>query len=152
LPLLKKLEGWSFRLFGGAAPFFLNRIFQLKPMLEKARIKIYPETYVSLMFLVATLTLPISIISTVLLFIFGFMPILFLIPFPFYVIIGFMFMPMSKASDRSTGLEREMPFASAYISVMASGGIAPYSSFKRLADVELMPAMQKEAREIIKDV
>ena len=121
-------------------------------MLERARIKIYPETYVSLMFLVATLTLPISIISTVLLFIFGFMPILFLIPFPFYVIIGFMFMPMSKASDRATGLEREMPFASAYISVMASGGIAPYSSFKRLADVELMPAMQKEAREIIKDV
>jgi flagellar protein FlaJ len=121
-------------------------------MLERARIKIYPETYVSLMFLVATLTLPISIISTVLLFIFGFMPILFLIPFPFYVIIGFMFMPMSKASDRATGLEREMPFASAYISVMASGGIAPYSSFKRLADVELMPSMQKEAREIIKDV
>jgi flagellar protein FlaJ len=152
LPLLKKLEGWSFRLFGGLAPFFLNRIFQLKPMLERARIKIYPETYVSLMFLVATLTLPISIISTVLLFIFGFMPILFLIPFPFYVIIGFMFMPMSKASDRATGLEREMPFASAYISVMASGGIAPYSSFKRLADVELMPSMQKEAREIIKDV
>jgi flagellar protein FlaJ len=152
LPLLKKLEGWSFRLFGGLAPFFLNRIFHFKPMLERARIKIYPETYVSLMFLVATLTLPISIISTVLLFIFGFMPILFLIPFPFYVIIGFMFMPMSKASDRATGLEREMPFASAYISVMASGGIAPYSSFKRLADVELMPSMQKEAREIIKDV
>jgi flagellar protein FlaJ len=45
-----------------------------------------------------------------------------------------------------------MPFASAYISVMASGGIAPYSSFKRLADVELMPAMRSEAREIIKDV
>ena len=121
-------------------------------MLERARIKIYPETYVSLMFLVAALTLPVTIISTVLLFIFGFMPILFLVPFPVYIIIGFMFMPMSKASDRATGLEREMPFASAYISVMASGGIAPYSSFKRLADVELMPAMQKEAREIIKDV
>jgi flagellar protein FlaJ len=45
-----------------------------------------------------------------------------------------------------------MPFAAAYISVMASGGIAPYTSFKRLADVELMPAMRGEAREIIKDV
>ena len=96
MPLLKKLEGWSFRLFGGFAPFFLNRIFQLKPMLERARIKIYPETYVSLMFLVAALTLPVTIISTVLLFIFGFMPILFLVPFPVYIIIGFMFMPMSE--------------------------------------------------------
>jgi flagellar protein FlaJ len=45
-----------------------------------------------------------------------------------------------------------MPFAAAYISVMASGGIAPYTSFKRLAQVELMPAMKVEAREIIKDV
>jgi flagellar protein FlaJ len=121
-------------------------------MLEKARIKIYPETYVSLMFFVATLMLPISVISTMLLLVYGFMPIIFLIPFPFYVIVGFMLMPMSKSSDRATGLEREMPFAAAYISVMASGGIAPYSSFKRLADVELMPAMRNEAREIIKDV
>ena len=45
-----------------------------------------------------------------------------------------------------------MPFASAYISVMASGGIAPYTSFKRLTEVELMPAMRGEAREIVKDV
>ena len=152
MPLLKKLEGWSFRLFGGVAPFFLTHVFQLKNMLEKARIKIYPETYVSLMFFVATLTLPISVISTMLLLVFGFMPIIFLIPFPVYVIVGFMFTPMSKASDRATGLEREMPFASAYISVMASGGIAPYSSFKRLSEVELMPSMRSEAREIIKDV
>jgi len=152
LPLLKKLEGWSFRLFGGVAPFFLTHVFQLKNMLEKARIKIYPETYVSLMFFVATLTLPISVISTMLLLVYGFMPLIFLIPFPVYVIVGFMFTPMSKASDRATGLEREMPFASAYISVMASGGIAPYSSFKRLSEVELMPSMRSEAREIIKDV
>jgi flagellar protein FlaJ len=152
LPLLKKLEGWSFRLFGGVAPFFLTHGFQLKNMLEKARIKIYPETYVSLMFFVATLTLPISVIATMLLIVYGFMPMLFLIPFPLYVIAGFMFTPMSKSSDRATGLEREMPFAAAYISVMASGGIAPYSSFKRLADVELMPSMRNEAREIIKDV
>jgi flagellar protein FlaJ len=152
LPLLKKLEGLSFRLFGGVAPSFLNRIFQLKPMLEKARIRIYPETYVSLMLFVAALTLPVSVISTIFLLIYGFLPIIFLIPLPFYVIVGFMVTPMSKASDRATSLEREMPFASAYISVMASGGIAPYSSFKRLTDVELMPAMRSEAREIIKDV
>jgi flagellar protein FlaJ len=152
LPLLKKLEGWSFRLFGGVAPFFLAHVFQLKNMLDKARIKIYPETYVSLMFFVAILTLPVSIIATTLLLVYGFMPMLFLIPFPFYVIVGFMITPMSKASDRASGLEREMPFAAAYISVMASGGIAPYSSFKRLSDVELMPSMRNEAREIIKDV
>jgi len=142
----------SFRLFGGAAPFFLKRIFSLKGMLEKARIKIYPETYVSLMFLVAILTLPVTVVASLLLVFYGFMPIIFLIPFPFYVIVGFLLIPMSKSSDRATGLEREMPFAAAYISVMASGGIAPYSSFKRLSNVELLPSMRGEAKEIIKDV
>ena len=152
MPLLKKLEGWSFRLFGGLAPFFLQHGLGLKKMLERARIKIYPETYLSLMLFVATLTLPITVISTMLLIFYGFLPILFLVPFPFYIIVGFLLTPLSKAGDRASNLEREMPFASAYVSVMASGGIAPYSSFKRLSEVQLMPAMQNEAREIIKDV
>ena len=152
MPLLEKFESWSYRLFGGITPFFLTRVFHFKNSLERARIKIYPETYVSLMFFVATLTIPVSVISTILFLFYGFMPLLFLVPVPFYVIVGFMVMPKSKASDRASGIEREMPFAAAYISVMASGGIAPYSSFKRLSEVELMPAMRNEAREIIKDV
>ena len=152
MPLLEKLEGWSFRLFGGVAPFVLKHVYQFKDVLEKARIKIYPQTYVSLMLFAAMLTIPVSVIALVFLLVFGFMPMIFLIPFPFYIMAGFLVMPMSKASDRSSGLEREMPFASAYISVMASGGISPYTSFKRLTEVELMPAMRGEAREIVKDV
>jgi flagellar protein FlaJ len=152
LPLLDRLEALSFRLFGGISPFFLKNIYQFKTLLERARIKIYPVTYVSMMFLFAVLTIPVSLVSLALLLFFGFMPLLFLIPLPLYVCVGFLLLPMSRASDRATGLEREMPFAAAYVSVMASGGIAPYSSFKRMSQVELMPAMQNEAKEIIKDV
>ncbi len=152
MPLLETLEAWSFRLFGGIAPFFLKNIYHFKKVLEKGQIKIYPETYVSLMLFIALLTVPVSVISLVLVLAFGFLPILFLVPLPLYIMVGFLIMPMSKASDRASGLEREMPFASAYISVMASGGIAPYNSFKRLSEVELMPAMRGEAREVIKDV
>jgi flagellar protein FlaJ len=152
LPFLKKLEAWSFRLFGGIAPSFLKNVFEFKSMLERAKIKIYPETYVSMMFFIATLTIPVSVISLVLLYLYGFMPIIFLVPFPFYTMIGFLLIPISRASDRATILEREIPFTAAYVSVMASGGIAPYTSFKRLSEVELMPAMQGEAREIVKDV
>ncbi len=152
MPLLKKLEGLSFRLFGGLAPTFLKKVFHFKPMLEKAQIRIYPETYVSMMLLFVVCTIPVTIVSSLLLLIFGFMPLLFLVPLPLYVMAGFLLAPMSKASDRSAGIEREMPFAAAYISVMASGGIAPYTSFKRLSEVQLMPAMRTEAKEIIKDV
>ncbi|MDH5481965.1 MAG: type II secretion system F family protein [Candidatus Bathyarchaeota archaeon] len=152
MPFLETLEAWSFRLFGSTAPSFLKNVFEFKDYLERAKIKIYPETYVSLMFFIAALTVPVPIISLVILYLYGFLPIIFLIPLPFYVMIGFLLIPMSRASERASNLEREMPFAAAYISVMASGGIAPYTSFKRLAEVELMPAMSGEAREIIKDV
>jgi flagellar protein FlaJ len=152
LPFLETLEAWSFRLFGRLAPAFLRNVFEFKDYLERAKIKIYPETYVSLMFFTAVLTLPVSIVCVVILYFYLFIPIVFLVPLPFYIMIGFLLIPMSRAGERASNLEREMPFASAYISVMASGGIAPYTSFKRLAEVELMPAMKSEAREIIKDV
>jgi len=152
LQFLETLEAWSFRLFGRVAPSYLKRVIKFKDYLERAKIKIYPETYVSLMFFIAALTVPVPIISLTILYFYGFIPIIFLVPLPIYVMIGFMLIPISRAGERASNLEREMPFASAYISVMASGGIAPYMSFKRLAQVELMPAMKVEAREIMKDV
>ena len=152
MPFLEKLEAWSFRLFGKVAPSFLRHVFKFKDYLERARMKIYPETYVSLMFFAAALTIPMSVVSAVVVLLYGFFPLIFLIPLPVYIIFGFLVVPMSRAGERASNLEREMPFATAYISVMASGGIAPYTSFRRLAAVELMPAMRIEAREIIRDV
>ena len=152
MPFLEVLEAWSFRIFGRVAPSFLKHVVSFKDYLEKAKIKIYPETYVSLMFFSAFLTIPVSVISVILLYYYAFIPLIFLVPFPVYVVMGFMLVPLSKASDRAGNLEKELPFAAAYISVMASGGISPYTSFKRLAEVELMPSISSEAREIVKDV
>jgi archaeal flagellar protein FlaJ len=95
---------------------------------------------------------PVSIVAGIAALTFSFLPILILVPLPLFVMLGFLVVPMNSASDRSSGLEREIPFAAAYISVMSSGGIAPYNSFKRLTDVDLMPTMRKEARDIVKDV
>ena len=152
LQLLNTLEGWSYRLFGRFAPKFLANVFELKDMLQKAGIKIHPTTYVSLMFFVALLCVPVTILSIVFLFLFRFIPLIFLVPLPAFVMIAFIVVPMSMAGDRATALERDMPFAATYVTVMATGGIPPYLSFKRLSETELMPAMRKEAREITKDV
>ncbi len=131
---------------------FLKHVFEFEDYLHRANMRIYPETYVSLMFFVALLTLPISIVAMVLLFVFQFTPLLFLVPTPFFVMIAFILTPMSKASERSSRLEREMPFAATYVAVMASGGIPPYSSFKRLGEAELLPAMSHEAKNLVRDV
>ena len=152
MQLLETLEAWSFRIFGNVAPSFLRHVVEFKDYLARAKIKIYPETYVSLMFFVALLTLPVSVAAVVLLLFYGFIPLVFFVPFPIYVMIGFILIPMSRASERASILEREMPFAATYVSVMSSGGIAPYDSFKRLAEIDLLPSMSGEAREIVKDV
>ncbi|MQY61957.1 hypothetical protein GH146_01550 [archaeon] len=152
MPLLKTLEGVAYRLFGSFAPKFLSGVFEFKEHLAKAGINIYPETYISLMFLFVILTLPVSIIALVLIYFTKILFLIFLVPMPIYVMIGFMVVPSSRASERATALEREIPFTATYITVMASGGIPPYMSFKRLADVDLLPATRKEARALIRDV
>ena len=152
MPLLKNLEGVSYRLFGSVAAKFLTGVFDFKVHLAKAGIKIYPETYVSLMFLFATLTIPVSVVALVLLYFTKIMFLIFLVPMPVYVMIGFMVAPSQRAGERASHLEREMPFAATYVTVMASGGIPPYMSFKRLTQVQLLPATRKEAKGLIRDV
>ena len=152
MPLLNSFEGWSYRIFGGIAPKFLSNVFELTGNLKKAGMKIYAETYVTMMFFTALLTVPVSVIALVLLFFYKFIFLVFLVPLPIFIMIVFMITPSMKAGERAHSLEREMPFAAAYITVMATGGISPYMSIKRLSQVELMPAMRREARGIMRDV
>jgi flagellar protein FlaJ len=152
LPLLNTLEGLSFRFFGRIAPVFLKNVFEFEGYLKRANMRIYPETYVSLMFFAALLTLPVSIAAILIVYFLQLMPAIFLVPAPFFVMIVFILAPMSKAGERSSKLEREMPFAATYVAVMASGGIPPYTSFKRLGEADLLPSMSQEARSLIRDV
>ncbi len=149
MPLLNTLEAISFRFFGKIAPSLSKRV---SGSLQRANMRIYPDTYISLMFLIAFLTIPISLVGLLLFYILGFAPLLLLVPAPMFVVAIFMLTPWSRASERSQRLEREMPFAATYVAVMASGGIPPYTSFKRLSEANLLPSMSQEARNLIRDV
>ena len=46
----------------------------------------------------------------------------------------------------------ELPFAFMLITLMASCGISPYESFKRLRFIDLLPFIQKESNEIVRKV
>lgn len=46
----------------------------------------------------------------------------------------------------------ELPFAFMLITLMASCGISPYESFKRLRFIDLLPFIQKESNEIVRQV
>jgi len=64
---------------------------------------------------------------------------------------------LTRVSDTISNIvfrerDRELPFAFILITLMASCGISPYESFKRLMSVHILPFIQKESREIVRQV
>ncbi|MEM4890960.1 MAG: type II secretion system F family protein, partial [Nitrososphaerota archaeon] len=56
------------------------------------------------------------------------------------------FYPYAQASSIASVFESEVPYAATYLAVMATGGVPPYTSLKRLSKSELMPNLAKIAR------
>jgi len=56
-----------------------------------------------------------------------------------------------RLRSEKTG-DEELPFAFMLITLMASCGVSPYESFKRLRFVDLLPFIQKESNEIVRRV
>ena len=119
----------------------------------------YPDVYFSVISFIALLSLIVP--STLTLFaMIGLWPTLPSIPFngliiiplsaliPFAIILISVVIPKIVASNRISGLKLEIPYASMYISVMASGGLSPYESLLRLRHMDLLPNMQKEVARI----
>ncbi|MEM2103669.1 MAG: type II secretion system F family protein [Candidatus Bathyarchaeia archaeon] len=143
--------GFTYRYFHWSGNF-LSRIFysneyvKLKETLEDAGMKIYPEAYMSAVgffFILAFLiVIPVTVFT-------GFLPLLCV---PFLVILLGYAVPKIKAHDRASKLDMEVPFAGAYISVMATGGLSPYESLKKLKSCELLPNISKTVKHVEVDV
>jgi len=56
-----------------------------------------------------------------------------------------------RLKSKETGGD-ELPFAFMLITLMASCGISPYESFKRLRFIDLLPFIRKESNEIVRQV
>ncbi len=57
-----------------------------------------------------------------------------------------------KFSAKSGEGDDELPFTLMLVTLMASCGVSPYESFKRLRSTEILPYTQKESREIVRQV
>lgn len=144
------LMGFSFNYFGWAgraiSKLFSNGRTDLDETLESAGIRVYPEAYYSLvgfLFVLAFIVvIPIVILT-------GFIPIILA---PLMVPAFGYFVPKLMAQDRAQKLDTEVPFAAAYISIMATGGMAPYESLKKLEKCDLLPNMAKAVKGIEVDV
>jgi flagellar protein FlaJ len=135
---------WMGRLLVRA--FYSNSHTKLEETLGDTGLRIYPEAYystVGFIFLLSIiLTVPIIILTR----------LIFLAPAPLLVILLGYFIPRIMAQDRAQKLDLEVPFAGTYISVMATGGLSPYASLKKLKDCDLLPNISKVIKEIEIDV
>jgi len=145
------LKGFAYQHFNWignifAKLFYSNGKIDLDQTLQVAGIKTYPDAYYSIigfLFIVIFLSLiPIAVLT-------GIYLILLL---PLIVIPIGSLIPIIKARDRAAKLDLEVPFAGTYISTMATGGLSPYDSLRRLTESELMPNLAKAVRDIEVDV
>ena len=135
---------WMGNIF--ARLFYSNKRFKLDQTLEVAGIKTYPDAYYSLIgfvfIIVLVALIPIAVLT-------GLYPILLS---PLLVIPIGSLLPKIRAHDRAAKLDIEVPFAGTYITTMATGGLSPYDSLRRLSHSELMPNLAKSVRDIEVDV
>ena len=135
---------WMGNIF--ARLFYSNKRFKLDQTLEVAAIKTYPDAYYSLIgfvfIIVLVALIPIAVLT-------GLYPILLS---PLLVIPIGSLLPKIRAHDRAAKLDIEVPFAGTYITTMATGGLSPYDSLRRLSHSELMPNLAKSVRDIEVDV
>ena len=141
--------GFSYQYFGWMGKALKKAFYGgsgLDEALEDAGIRIYPEAYYSmvgfLFFIALVIVLPIAFLT-------GFF---FIIPVPFLIMFLGYAIPQVMTRDRASKLDLEVPFAGAYVSVMATGGLSPYVSLKRLKECKLLPGMSKVIGDIETDV
>lgn len=139
-----KYFSWIGNLFGKL--FYSNSRVKLEQTLEVAGLRLFPDAYFSLIGFVFIIVLCIFIPVTILT---GIIPLI-LVPLA-VILIGYM-VPKILARDRAAKLDIEVPFAGTYISVMATGGLSPYASLRRLTNSELLPNLANAVKDIEVDV
>ncbi len=144
-------SGFSYAHFGWFGRAMLRVFGRVSGALEAGNIRIHPETYLSMCGFAFTVSLAVfGSLSIIGFIIFG--PIMLtLLLGPPLVLIIFLLWPYIAASNRGSSLDTEVPFAAAYVSVLASGGISPFKAFEKLKDIDFLPQLSTSAKLVYVD-
>ncbi len=145
------ITGVAYQYFGWLGRALIRLLYRKRPTrlrenLEAAGMHVYPEAYMSTVGLVTLITAIACASASLLTSLYP------LLAVPLISLALGCALPTIKARDRASKLDMEAPFAAAYISVMATGGLAPYVSIRRFEKCELLPNMARVAEQIKLDV
>jgi flagellar protein FlaJ len=158
IPNMASFDSIAYSLFGWAGETIVKMFPNLKTDIATADMKIYPQAYAAKVVLFSLLALVIGFVFDVPIALIlsragvnlgGLVATSISIPL---LLAGSVFglgliYPKIKLSNRTSRFDLEVPYLSVYITVMATGGISPYTSFERLAKAPqvLFAEIKKEA-------
>ena len=146
--LVDSLAGFSYANFRGLGSIILKAFPGIASKLESAGRRIHPEAYASvvaaIMVISAIIFEPLAFLTYLLLNNILISAIIAAIPL-IVLLMGVVY-PYGEAISIGSILESEVPYVAMYLAVMATGGIPPYMSLRRIAKSELMPNLAKAAR------
>lgn len=121
---------------------------EMSRMLYQADINMTPGMFISMAIVTAVLaSIPVLIFSLI---VFGVSWYTYtLVSVTLLVVVGtFMLVLYNSISNKKTGIEKELPFALAYMSILASAGSTPLEIFRRIA-IEDYGDVSREFRKLI---
>ncbi len=127
---------------------------QLREDILRSNLYISAEGVIALAMLFVLISFPIAIVGIVILALAHmYLEVIFV---PTVMVIGLVLglnIPKISASSRAQSLDNEIPYLVGYVTVLAGGGISPFTTLKRIAKAEkLFPASAREARRILVDI
>lgn len=152
-PLLSPFDrfvAFCFRLFSGPASSISTRMPKLRSDIQRSNLRTTPEGLVSIALFVTSIVAMVSavfvLVGTGIFGIVWFALAPLAIPIAFVLVIS---LPRFSANSRAAGVGTELPFVLGYMSVLAGGGVAPMATMRRISQMKLLPASQKEAKRIL---
>ena len=141
------LVGFFYANFSPIGSAVLKLFPGISAKLESAGIRIYPPAYASTIGGITLISLIICAPLSAVLYLFTETPLAFLLMLaPLVILLLGVMYPYAQASSIASVFQSEVPYAATYLAVMATGGVPPYTSLKRIAKSELMPNLARIAR------
>ncbi|GBF09482.1 Flp pilus assembly protein TadC [Aeropyrum pernix] len=132
----------------------LVKTFELERNLKIAGIQVYPVMYMSRLLLLSTAVFLLGVYFSFWTLLSGFSIIvkaivaLIALSAPFLAFAAGLTYPSLKTGSRKEGIETELPFFAAYLSIMGRGGVPVSLVIDRVASLKIFRALREEAEMI----
>jgi len=159
--LFRKPQIFAYNLIGRKASWIIPLFKGLDTSLEKSELKISFRAYVSLTVLTSIIVSAFIFVLTPVIFYFWLgtellSSFLFGIGFAMlggaFTVITFYLYPIYRADTFKRKLEDELPFATAYMAVLAGAGVPSDKIFRSMAKINAPLAVTVEAKTIVRDI